>query len=383
MPIEGELVVAIDWDGRRARRVDIVSTRPVSPARALIGKTPAEAVRSVGLLFSVCGEAQSVAARCALAAAGVPEFSAPAAEREAVLAVSGVQDGFWHLLIDWPSAMDSAPYAAPVAEARRLIGQAQRSSAATGPDTMTANRTALGAELCELAEQTLFGMPPGRWLELPDLLALGAWAKAGATLPARLLRAVLRQPDVGRSDIAAMPAITEAALGEVIAPALEKDAHFARAPSWAGLPVETGAFPRMRHRPLVRAVVDAHGNGAGARIVARMVEVAELLGELAVDVHPPRAVARAQALQLDGHAGIGAVETARGLLLHRARVVDGRVAEYQIVAPTEWNFHPGGALVRGLAGFATRDRDALARAARLCIHALDPCVAARLEIGHA
>ena len=76
-------------------------------------------------------------------------------------------------------------------------------------------------------------------------------------------------------------------------------------------------------------------------------------------------------------------ETARGLLLHRARVRDECVVDYQIVAPTEWNFHPEGALVRGLEGSTSDDEPGSLRAARLAVHALDPCVAFRVEVGHA
>ena len=77
------------------------------------------------------------------------------------------------------------------------------------------------------------------------------------------------------------------------------------------------------------------------------------------------------------------MQTARGLLLHRATVTEGRVAGYQIVAPTEWNFHPQGALVRGLEGAAATDAMALERDARLIVQALDPCVACRVEVAGA
>ena len=83
--------------------------------------------------------------------------------------------------------------------------------------------------------------------------------------------------------------------------------------------------------------------------------------------------------------GIGRAlaETARGLLMHEI-VLDGdRIADYLIVAPTEWNFHPEGALVRRLTGLATADQADLLRTARLDVHTLDPCVACRVEIGHA
>jgi coenzyme F420-reducing hydrogenase alpha subunit len=82
-------------------------------------------------------------------------------------------------------------------------------------------------------------------------------------------------------------------------------------------------------------------------------------------------------------AGVAVVETARGLLLHRAVLSGGRVADYRIVAPTEWNFHPAGPLVQGLEGEEAIDAALLERNARLAVEALDPCVACNVEIVHA
>ena len=81
--------------------------------------------------------------------------------------------------------------------------------------------------------------------------------------------------------------------------------------------------------------------------------------------------------------GMAAVQTARGLLLHRARIVDDRVADYQIVAPTDWNFHPHGPAASALRKLAAKDAEALERRATMTVQAFDPCVAYRIEIGHA
>ena len=78
------------------------------------------------------------------------------------------------------------------------------------------------------------------------------------------------------------------------------------------------------------------------------------------------------------------VQNARGLLLHRVALdAQGMVDDYRIVAPTEWNFHPDGALVHGLTGLAADDEARLVRQARLAVQALDPCVACRVEVVHA
>ena len=69
--------------------------------------------------------------------------------------------------------------------------------------------------------------------------------------------------------------------------------------------------------------------------------------------------------------------------MHRARVTQRGVADYAIVAPTEWNFHPEGALAKGLEGLAASDGASLARDANLVVQTLDPCVECTVVVGHA
>ena len=114
-----------------------------------------------------------------------------------------------------------------------------------------------------------------------------------------------------------------------------------------------------------------------------MAELALLLLELAGAAPRSDAPPRVQLRPLDSDEGLAAVETARGLLLHRARLRDGRVVDYQIVAPTEWNFHPEGALAHGLTGLTATSGPTVARHAKLAVHALDPCVACQIEVSHA
>ena len=226
-------------------------------------------------------------------------------------------------------------------------------------------------------------MPAAQWLALPDVAALDAWIARGTTLPARLVGRLLREaPGLGRSDVPLMPAPTRRALERAIVPALADAAAFAQAPTWDGVPAETGPLARMRAQRLVAALLARDGNAVATRMVARLAELAMLLESLCGKV------AEFESAWVDGfalapHEGLAAVQTARGLLLHRARVAGGRVVDYQIVAPTEWNFHPDGALARGLAALAAEDAAALERRARLVVHALDPCVACRIEVGHA
>ena len=56
---------------------------------------------------------------------------------------------------------------------------------------------------------------------------------------------------------------------------------------------------------------------------------------------------------------------------------------YTIVAPTEWNFHPQGALAQGLVGRRVADAEHAVRDARVLVQALDPCVACGVEVADA
>ena len=76
------------------------------------------------------------------------------------------------------------------------------------------------------------------------------------------------------------------------------------------------------------------------------------------------------------------MQTARGMLLHHVRIESGRVAEYWIVAPTEWNFHPQGALT-GLIGLREGNAARLTETAMLFVLSLDPCVEFEIEVIHA
>jgi Ni,Fe-hydrogenase I large subunit len=74
------------------------------------------------------------------------------------------------------------------------------------------------------------------------------------------------------------------------------------------------------------------------------------------------------------------VQTARGLLTHRVVQHAGLIQHYQIVAPTEWNFHPQGTLAQMLRHLQATDTAELSAQAHALITALDPCVAYHLEL---
>jgi len=382
--IEGELIVRLDCEDRRVRQVTVRSTRPMIAARLLSGKTAVDAALMVPRLFSICGGAQGTAAAAALAAAGATgqEFEFASRDREVML--EALQDTFWHLLIDWPNTTGTAPCSTPVAAARFQIASAMRATDGSPRLYDAAAMRELGVRLSRIASQSIFGAAPAAWLELPSVDALRVWCGRRETVPAIMLGRVLADwPTLGRSGTPLMPPAQAEALLHSVVPAMRDDPAFACVPSWAGAAVETGGLARMRHEPLVLALQEQFGNAVVTRVVARLTELARLLLALAGSDPRTDLPPRVQSMPLAKGEGLAAVETARGLLLHRACLHEQCVTDYQIVAPTEWNFHPEGALVRGVTGLEAVDDLHLVGAAGLAMHALDPCVAFRVEATHA
>ena len=77
--------------------------------------------------------------------------------------------------------------------------------------------------------------------------------------------------------------------------------------------------------------------------------------------------------------GLGIVEAARGRLFHRVGISDGVIKHYQILAPTEWNFHPRGLVVQALQDMPCDYQSSLEQQAGLFVSAVGPCVGYNFE----
>lgn len=345
--------------------VSIRSTRPQLAQKLLGGRAPAEAAHLAGLIFSLCGKAQRVAceAACEAAQGRIPDAATSRARETAVL-LELAQEHAWRLLLDWPQQQGMPP---DQASQLRL-----RQSAADPPR--------FAETLDALLRTTLLGEPAEAWLAR-DLDGFDAWRREGATPTARLFAELGEGADLGVSQtglLSALPQLDPESVASLARLALDTPA-FCGQPLWRGEPAETGAIARVHTQPLLAAWIARRGRGAGARLLARLLELAKLPARLDESFADTALV---RAWSLGDNAGVVAVETARGLLLHVVRLdvgkSAGKIAEYRIVAPTEWNFHPAGPLGQALSSLAP-GADLAARA-RLVAQSLDPCVAYGIEV---
>jgi uptake hydrogenase large subunit len=181
--------------------------------------------------------------------------------------------------------------------------------------------------------------------------------------------------------------------GETLAPAEgltrplpdKADAYtWCKAPRYAGIVMETGALARqmVAGHPLIREMVAAHGGSVQARVLARLLELASVLPEMerwARALMPGEPWCHHADLPDEG-SGVGLVEAARGALGHWLSVRHGRIQNYQIIAPTTWNFSPRdaagvpGALEQALAGMEVEANDPMPVAVQHVVRSFDPCM---------
>jgi hypothetical protein len=379
--LAGELVVRAEWDGSRITGVALASTRPHVAAQVLADRTAAEAVAIVPRLFSICGGSQAVAAALACeAASGRDADATPMAARERLVWGEMAREYLWRMLIDWPQLAGRAAAHEALASVQREIQASLAPDQAAVPFGAAGDAAGGTAVTLEAVRSTVQQHVLGEgepWNALDDPAFGERWLDRRAAAPAELIaRLLAERPAFGASDVALLPG-DGASVARSIGECLDADPAFERAPTWHGAPAETGALARMHSQPFVAHVIGHAGRSAVARLLARVVE---LVGLMRTD-RRPRAASCGAAAPGAGR-GLGWVETARGLLVHSVELATGRVKRYRIVAPTEWNFHPRGALPAGLAGTAAADAGEVKRLVELAVQSLDPCVEARVEVAH-
>ncbi|WBL32017.1 nickel-dependent hydrogenase large subunit [Sinirhodobacter sp. HNIBRBA609] len=154
-----------------------------------------------------------------------------------------------------------------------------------------------------------------------------------------------------------------------------------KAPRLNGQTFEVGALARqvIDGHPLAR---DLAGGGVLARVAGRLLEIARtqiFMEELARGIDPAaRFMIHAQ---IPEHArGVGLVEAARGALGHWLRIERGRIAGYQIIAPTTWNFSPRdgqgvpGPLEAALVGAPVGEGETTPVSVQHIVRSFDPCM---------
>lgn len=158
-----------------------------------------------------------------------------------------------------------------------------------------------------------------------------------------------------------------------------------KAPRLKSAPAEVGALARhlVAGLPLFKELTNSGRGNVEARIVARLFEIAESVMAMEAwvrELKPKQPVCAHGSMEKETE-GYGLVEAARGALGHWVKVSKGRIINYQIIAPTTWNFSPRdasgqpGPLEMALIGASLREGEADQPVAiQHIVRSFDPCM---------
>jgi hypothetical protein len=360
----------------------IVGTRPIAAAglltQLLRGQHFAATQARLGHVFTLCAHAHQRACALGFTAAGSIQAIGPLPL--ALLRWETARDHLRSIALEWPQRLGEPSLQAAAMDWLRtcplpLLGMAQP----TVPHvwaSLAALRDWLAQDACFPAQCLARWYAQGKDLAVP-MRALNVLSDDVATQHQQLHQ-----------------------LGQAIA----TDPGFTQLPQWRGASAETGPWTRLRqmhqaadnnrlgdtqgaHARHVHQAVEGtpvfhktdspqptavHAITAWARLEARWQELLDIAAapRLVDDAtHDP--LLSSGALKLGEGQAIAWCEMARGLLLHWLQLDGhGAVAQYRVLSPTEWNFHPQGALALALAALGAQDR----AAAQTLAAAFDPCV---------
>lgn len=349
----------------------------------LRGQCGTAAVNALGRLFTLCAHAHRRAATLALAAAQGQTPSLDAAPAPVALWLETAREHLRSMALDWPQRLPEAGAAG--ADLYWLRGCPLPLVTRHAPIDSAAAMAQL-RQLRHWLEESMLCQPISHWLQdnrapeafagwcqshaarLPPARFLSAWYPLAGRLhlPTRCLQVLHQDPSLQN------PQLTELAQAMVALP------DFVQQPTWQGQCAENGPWNRLRHG----LQQDGTPRSAWWRLSARWLELLALAQATTDASAGPHACSPGAAgmlstgaLRLAHDQALGWCEMARGLLLHWVQLDPaGAVLDYRVLAPTEWNFHPQGALAQAVAALQPQDQPTAAMLAA----AYDPCVSCRV-----
>lgn len=375
---EDRIGINIELADDAIQSVQILSRRNLQACRIFTGKTAGRVMDILPLIYHVCGKAHALAARHAMARAAGETLAITAFDLMPLL-IETCREHARRILLDWPVLCARSADSAAMLRIQNKLNSIE----ARLTDGELGALQAVVLELQLLFKQDICGQLNTDISGWSDLDALHDWCRQSTHSAAGLPRYVMLHGlgGLGRSEI---PAITLADIDDYfIEDSLAQDTAgaFISRPHWQNRIYETGPLARMQQHAIIAELLAEYGNGLFTRLIATLLELLHLPQRM-LELLSGQGQEEYVRISHTGQAGTASavVEAARGCLWHRVEMQDSIVQRYQILAPTEWNFHPQGALVQGLHGTPVRDTASLLNQVKLMSLAMDPCVACDVAV---
>jgi len=384
--VEGKLLISIFPESKMDSKVTIASSRPLTISKMFIGKTPEQVLAIIPMMFNICGVAQSRAALSAMMQTlHCPIHPKLDCAREILLNIEIAKEHLLRIFLDWPKLLNIEYHNKELQYISRMNNNFCEAMFASRK-AFTLNHTEFEAhkleELIEGLEQFLalnvFSSSTQDWLS-HNSETLTCWAELEETLAAKAINHVRQFQLTALNNLSCnhLPELKEELLLKRLD--TENAQQFINQPDWSGKYYETTSLSRQQGHSLLNSLSEDSQNFLLLRWVARLVELAHVPQKLK-ELHSIIRQSDVAAKISLSETGLSQIESARGRLIHRVKIEDELISQYQILAPTEWNFHPKGILAQSLARLNTLDKNELNTMSHLLINAVDPCVGYDLKI---
>jgi coenzyme F420-reducing hydrogenase alpha subunit len=394
--VEGRIKIQLEIDasgsGQPISAVQIHSSRNLAAGRFLQGRSVAEVQHLLPLIFSLCSTAHGCACIEAFEQAQQKSVSESLHQaRHALVDMEIAREHLLHILLHWstflgvvlPNGMagyftDLSSQSVPLFNCADQITNEQRFARFLNTDweqQLSSLEARLGIDV--------LGISVEEWLSIRHYADLMSWLENHRSLASRMLRQIIGADwsSQCQSGIAALGELDESRLHQMLVS--DQAEEFLARPEWQGQCRESTSLNRCEQTPLLRDLKQVFGNGLLPRVVSRLTELVSLPGRIRGRIEQARASRKSQhnpsSVQQRGQ-GLAWVEAARGRLLHRMIVEKGVLMSYQILSPTEWNFHPQGVVAAGLLQLPNAAEEELKQLASLYVGCIDPCVGYDLQI---
>ena len=367
----GDLAGTLRMAPGQARPHNLVSSRRDWAALLTRGMPAAGLAARLASLYSLCGESHRLCARMAIAAAqGSATFDTGHAAQ--VLQHETLREHVRRIGLDWPILLGADQNDGQITQQAHALLQQCPLFNPQAP--VIANIDGLGAQLGlqDWLQAQVLGISAPAWLAqwAQDPAAwLRAWSESTPLCVPRLLKLARPLMDQAGPPSPLLRVHGSDADLRALADDLQRDHAFTRQPLWRGQCAETGTWTRLHQTHAGRITTP------WLRLGARLAE----LVRLALPDEPGHGGAQWLAmgsLPTAPQAGLAWVEMARGLLIHQVQLdaTGATVLSCQVVAPTEWNFHPQGVVAQTIESFPADASRHVFRQVNGLISAYDPCV---------
>jgi len=387
--LEGKISIDLYPHSSNVDSVDISSSRPLHASKILIGKTPEQALTIIPLLFNICSVAQSRAALLSIQQcmqiASKPEMEI---SRDMLVSVENAKEHMHRIFLDWPRLFNqdannpNLPYLSQLINSFKtaLFHQGQAFSLDSKLDIDVHKVEVQIKKLEQYMDEHLFSMSPKDWLKNKNIDSLKYWAEHSDTLVAHTVNTICRQgwASQGYTNCNHLPVLDN----EILLKYFNADdvEQFIALPQWNGCCYETTALTRQFKHPLIQSLYQEFDSALITRWIARLIELAGIPQQLRCMLKSLSDNRYSTKSVIKINPGLSQVEAARGRLIHRVEIDEGIISNYQILAPTEWNFHPQGLIKQCLACLKSNDKKEINLLAHILINAIDPCVGYELRV---